>query len=231
MQASREYGFTLIETMIAAAIAATLTGAVVLLASRSIAAAGVYGTRLTSTSAAGDLGERLSSDAASALAIGVPAVDAWGANNADGHEVDFFSADESHRPYRWAYAFNARSATVTRYAIAGAAAIAGSAFAPVNAFVATALRASDVSNPAASSYDPLFAAANATDVAIPLAAQPGAFGGNGLVELRITASGVDRRIDLAAADTPTAFTVVVAFTPSPAPVPTATPAPLAITTP
>lgn len=206
----RQVGFTLIETLIGAAIGALLVWGVLVFADRMAAWGNAANQRVNAVAGAGRLVERMSSEAASSMAVYVPATDALGASNGDGHEVDFFTQDGAHRTYLWAYTFSAAAKTVTRYALnPGNAAIAGDTLADIDAFSANALRVTQL--PA---YDPLFAAASASDVP-----------GNRLVAVQITASGVNRSVLLASADAPTAFTVVVTYTPSPAPVATATPVP------
>ncbi len=231
MQPFAQRGFTLIETMIAAGIFATIAAALVVMANRTVAASGAFALRMNAAAGAGTLVERLTSDAASAFAVYVPATDALGDPNADGHEIDFYAQDGSHRPLTWAYRFDAAASTVTRYTIGTGTPGAGTSIAHIDGFVATAVRASDLGNAAGPAYDPLFSGAHAPDVPFGFAAMPAAIGGNRLVELTIAASGIKRRVCLAAADAPTAFTVVVTYTPSPAPVATPTPVPLIMTTP
>jgi type II secretory pathway pseudopilin PulG len=217
----RQAGFTLIETVIAAAIAVAIVWGLLVYADRLIFWAEAANLRLNAVADADRLVERMSSEAASSWAVWVPPTDALGTSNADGHEVDFFSEDGAHRVYTWAYNFNASTGTITRYALdPGNAPAAGDTLGAIDAFSASALSVTELG-----AYDPLFAAASATDVPFAFAAMPGAIGGNRLVAVAITASGVDRSVLLASADAPTAFTVVVTYTPSPAPVVTATPVP------
>jgi hypothetical protein len=199
----------LAEIVVGAAIAAVLLWTLLALANRTIASAEALNVRLQATAGAAHLLERLDSEAASALAIGAPS----------SSEIDFTGQDASHRPYAWSYIYDAAAKTVTRYALeSGSAPVAGEVVSQIDAFVATPVNASDLSNAASSAYDPLFAAVNAPDVA-----------GNRLVMLQIIASGVNRRVFLANVDAPTAFTVVITYTPSPAPPATPTPAPLVMT--
>jgi len=231
MQPTAQRGFTLIETMIAAGIFTMLAGVLVVMASRTVAASDGLALRMNAAAGVGSLVERLTSDAASAFAVYVPATDALGDPNADGHEIDFYAQDGSHRPSTWAYRFDPVANTVTRYATGNGTPAAGTSAANIDSFVATAARASDLSNAASPAYDPLFGGAHAPDVPFSFAAMPAAIGGNRLVELTIAARGIKQRVWLAAADAPTAFTVVVTYTPSPAPVVTPTPVPLVMSTP
>ncbi len=213
------------ELLIGAAIATIVVGALVAFASRLTQTTSALGTRVQSQSAAARLMERLTAEASSAWAVYVPVTDVNGNANADGHELDFFSEDGSHRPYSWAYTFDAAHAAITRYAFApGTPPSAGEVIAPIDAFVATSIAVTRL--PA---VDPLFAGATATAVAYGFDASPSAAGGNGLVQLRISASGVSRNELLASVTAPTTFTVIVIYTPSPPPVATPTPAPLLMT--
>ena len=217
---NRQAGFTLIETMVGAAIGVMILWALIAFADRLVFAAQGADARTNAVANAGRLIERMSSEAASSWAVYVPATDVLGVSNSDGHEVDFFTEDGAHRTYAWAYNFNAAARMVTRYAIGqGGAAMAGDTLGAIDAFSASPLTVSQLG-----SYDPLFAGATATDVPFTFASMPGAVGGNRLVVVQITASGVDRSVLLASADAPTAFTVVVTYSPSPAPVVTPTPA-------
>jgi hypothetical protein len=221
----------LAEVLAGALIGAILLWAVLAFADRAIASGQGLNARMQASTGAAHLVERLGSEASSALAVYVPASDVFGNGNADGHEVDFYAQDGSHRPYLWAYTYDASASSVTCYAIAiGSAPIAGEVVSGIDAFTATAVVANDLSNAASNAYDPLFAGANAPDVPYAFPGELAATGGNRLVALSLRASGVNRRIMLASADAPTAFTVVVTYTPSPAPAITATPAPLVMGT-
>ncbi|HUA09130.1 MAG TPA: type II secretion system protein [Candidatus Acidoferrales bacterium] len=224
---AREAGFTLVETLVGAAIAAAILWGMLAFTARIVAAGAAASDRVNAAANAGRLIERLSSEAASAFAVYVPATDALGASNADGHELDFFTMDGAHRSYAWSYTFDASSKTLTRYALVpGGAPLAGDTLSSIDSFTASPLRVTQLGG-----YDALFAGAAATDVPYTFTAMPGAIGGNQLVAVQITASGVDRSVLLASEDAPTAFTVVVDYTPSPAPVVTATPSPIPMTNP
>jgi hypothetical protein len=169
----------------------------------------------------------MTSEASSALAVYVPSSDVSGNSNSDGHEVDYYAQDASHRPYVWTYTYSAAAQTLTRYSVVpGASPAAGESVSNIDGFSVQTQPASALSNPASPVYDPLFPGTHATDVLYPFPPNAAALGGNGLVVLQITASGVNERAFLASADAPTQFTVTIVYTPSPVPVATATPSPI-----
>jgi hypothetical protein len=223
----RERGFTLIETVIGAAIAVVLIWGLVALADRYAAASLALNERLVAQTSTDRLAERLSAEAASAWAVFVPLSDVFGNANGDGHEIDLFTEDGSHRPYAWAYRFDAKSKIVTRYAyVPGSAPVAGEEIGIYEGFSAAAYDAAAVSDPSSLAYDPVFASSSAPAVQYTFAAMPGAYGGNGIVLLHIVGDGVDRSIVLCSGTAPTSFTIAITFTPSPPPLATATPAPV-----
>jgi Tfp pilus assembly protein PilV len=223
----RQAGFTLLETLVGAAIAFVMLWGLVAMADRLVAAAGAANRRVVAGANAGRLIERLSSEAASSLAVYVAPTDALGRSNSDGHELDFYTQDGAHRGYAWAYTFDRATQTLTHYALSAAGApLAGDMLNDIDSFSATAATVTQLGIPSSPAFDPLFAGANATDVPYSFATMPNAIGGNRLVVVQLVASGVDRSVVLATQDAPTAFTVVVNYTPSPPPVVTPTPSPV-----
>ena len=213
-------GFTLIELVVGATMGAVITMAALFAVRHLGIAAARADARVREGAAVDRLSERLEAEAASAWAVYVPANDAYGAPNADGHEVAFFTQDGAHRSYAWAYDFDAASGTVTRSSLVpGGAPIAGERFGPFDAFTAAF-------TDAVSLADPLFAQASAPSVRYAFASMPGAIGGNGIVTLRIASATIARTALLASATAPTTFTVVVPYTPGPPASPTPTPTPL-----
>lgn len=228
---ARERGFTVVELTIAAAIAFSIVWLLVAMVMRYSGWAAGLNDTLNAQNNAARLSERLSSEAASAWAVFVPQNDVTGAGNSDGHELDFFAEDGSHRPYAWAYRFDANAKTIARYSYApGIAAQQGETFGPFDGFTATAVDASAIASPLSSVYDPLFAGVAVTPVRYSFPVMPSAAGGNGLVQITLAAHGVDQRTMLASGTAPTAFTIVLTYTPPP-PQPTGTPAPIPTLTP
>jgi hypothetical protein len=187
----------LVEVIAGAAIAAFLMWGLVAMAGRLAASADSLNGRLNAEANADRLIERLSSDAASAWTVSAP----------NANEIDFYAEDGSHRPYAWAYRYDASAKTVTRST--------GEVLGSFDSFSASAATVGDLAISGSSAYDPLFAGASTPS-------EPG----NALVALHITGTGVDRTELLASGAAPTTFTVVVTYTPSPTPIATATPTPL-----
>lgn len=219
MQSQR--GYTLVELLIAAAIAFVIGSLLVRLAHTTIFAAAHLDARLSARNAADRLDERLTADATSAWSVFVPPSDVLGASNADGHELDFVSEDGAHRQYWWAYDFDSAVSRVTKFTyVPGAAPVRGNAFDGITAFAARTHPITDLGNGASDAYDPLFAGDALTAVDVPFGWSGSAVGGNHLVRVGIAAAGVDRNLMLSSGTAPSHFTVIVDYTPPP---PTATP--------
>jgi len=210
-------GFSLVEVVIASAIAFTIGTALVWLTHATVLASAHLDARLSARSSVDRLAERLTTDASSAWSIFVPARDALGTANADGHELDFVSEDASHRSYWWAYDFDARASQVMVYTYGpGVPPSAGDAYGGIESFGAEMHALTDLANPASDVYDALFAGDALSAVDVPFDWGANASGGNRLVRLHVTAEGVDRTMLLATGTAPTHFTVVVDYTPPPA---------------
>lgn len=213
-------GFTLIETLVASAIATLLIAGLVLTVSRLVSSASSLNTRLVAETAADHALERMTSDAASSWASYVPANDAYGRDNADGHEVAFFSEDAAHRPLSWAYDYDASTRHLLRLTFSpGAVPNRDEDLGAFDAFAATPIDASTLG-----ASDPLFAMSSIPDVVYGFDASATARGGNGLVRVELVAAGARESVFLASGTSPTTFTVVVTYTPSPTPIVTSTPA-------
>lgn len=218
----RESGFTLVDMLVGIAIGSLVLALLLMIATHVSTVAASTDARAQAQSTVNRVGERLASDAASAQAVFVPAADVNGTPNADGHELDFYAEDSSHRTYAWAYTYDAASKTLTRYVYApGVAPVGGEQFTSLDAFDATTIPASQIA-----SADPLFAGATVTDVAYNVPAISSARAGNALVDVHLVAHDIDTRTLLATTSAPTSFTVLVTYTPSPAPASTATPTPI-----
>lgn len=210
-------GFSLVEVVVASAIALTIGALLVWLTHATVLAAAHLDRRLSARSAVDRLAERMAADASSAWSIFVPARDVLGNGNADGHEVDFVSEDASHRSYWWAYDYDARASQVTVYAYApGTPPSAGDVYTGIDAYSSETHALTDLAVSSSDVYDALFASDTLTPVDVPFEWGGNAAGGNHLVRVHVSAEGIDRTMLLATGTAPTHFTVVVDYTPPPA---------------
>jgi len=206
MKRSGESGMTLIETLIACAVGVAILGAALSLFGRLAATESRSQIALLARAQAGRLEDRLRDDAGNAWAVFVPSQD----------EVAFYTQDAARRPYVWAYAFDAKTRSVTRYAYGpDGSTQSGETFPGITGFSAAAFTVGALGDPGSPAYDPLFADARAAPVTYPLG--PGApSGGNGLVAVRISDGNATAGETLAGSAAPTHFTIVVTYTPKPA---------------
>lgn len=214
MKAQR--GFSLIEVVVATAIAFVLGWLLIRVAHDVVLAAAHLDARLSAHGAADRLAEPLHSDAASAWSVFVPSSDVTGASNADGHELDFATEDASHRSYWWAYCFHSTTQNVVAYVyVPGGTPQQTHVYDGITNFTAGVHPVTALGQPSDPMYDPLFANATLTPVDVDFGWNAHALGGNHLVRAEITAPGVDRILALASGTAPSHFTVVVTYTPSP----------------
>ncbi len=227
-----ESGFTLVETIVGAAVAFFVIWTLVAIANRSVTAAAHLHAMMSGENAAARLTERLGSESASAWAVWVPGRDVVGDNDADGHEVDLFAEDGAHRAHAWAYRYDAQTHLLTRYAYApGVPAQPGEIMGYFDSFRAVMGDPGALGDPSNRDwYDPLLAGVSAPLVHYAFASMPSAQGGNGLVNVSLSASGVEQSIIITGAAAPTTFTIVLPYTPAPIPA-TPTPGPLPTLTP
>ena len=209
-------GFTLLETLVGAAIGVTLGWALLAIVHAVIFGAAHLDARVNARAAADRLDDRLASDALGAWSIFVPSDDVLGAANADGHEVDFVTENGAHEQFWWAYAYDAATHAVTRYAyVPGAPPTAGDRYESIDGFEARVYAVTDVADPTSAIYDPLLAGARATPVEFAYAWNAQATGGNHLVRVRAYGEGVDRSTLLSSGTAPSHFTAIVEYTPAP----------------
>ncbi len=212
----RQRGFSLVEVLVATAIAFVVGWLLLRLTGGTMAAAARGSSRLAGGSAASRLSERLTAEAASAWSVFVPPADALGNDNADGHELDFAGEDAGHRQWCHAYAFDAATGRVAAYAyLPGGAAASGETFDGIASLHAKVFPIAALWNAGGELYDPLFAGSSASDVAYDFGWNPMAAGGNRLVRVALKADGANGELVLSSATAPTHFTVVIEYTPAP----------------
>jgi type II secretory pathway pseudopilin PulG len=225
---SGELGFTLVEVLVAAGIFVAIAGA--LLAVMQTLFAGAHHVRNTRDSyvALARLLETWDAEAATALAIFVPPRDVLGGDNADGHEVDFYSRDAHHYGRFWAYRWDRATQTLWRYTYPSPGVAAVASDPPLEGIAA--FRATQ--RPASALVPPFLGGYVAKDVVVNFG-YPGVNGGNAVTTLTVANARNGLSIELLPGTLASGFSVVVGtFTAAPVPTPSGAPAgPLATDTP
>jgi len=219
-------GFTLLETLLALAIALPLGFALLAIVGGGLRAATSAASAGASADAIAALVERLDAEAHSAAAIFTPQSDVLGAPNCDAsgvcRELDFFTRDAKSVPHFWAYRYDAATKILTRYVYDDLIASGpvnvrpyGSRLSNVTAFGAKRILVSQLLIPALGGYV-------ANDVIVPFG-YPGVAGGNALVSVDVRNAALHLRHELVPRLAATGFSIVVgtyvpnAPPPSPAP--------------
>jgi len=220
-----ERGFTLLEVLVAIGIWVALAGALLYAAQGALAAARQATAQQQQYLQLAQLLETLEAEASSALAIYVPVRDVLGADNGDGHELDFYSRDASRAGHFWAYRWDHTAATLQRYTYNSPGEHAVLSDPPHSG-----IRAFHAYRRAASTLSPAFLRGYAArDVAVNFG-YPGVDGGNAVAALTIGDTRDSFMLELLPGTMTSGFSVVVStFTPSPTSTPraTSTPAPTA----
>ncbi len=213
-----ECGFTVIEVLVGAAIAATVTLALVVMVTAFVRWSKHAAAAVAAQDSVEHLADRLRSESSGAWAVFRPAADVLGADNSDGHEIDLFTEDALRRRYYWAYRFDRETQSVTRYVYAspGAGATRTSdVYSGITGFSVAQGAADQLALAGSPVYDPLFAASTIADASVTFdGTTPG---GNAVSVVTIAASYQARRVALTAGTAPAAFTLVLDYTPSPPP--------------
>ena len=192
-----ERGFSLLETLVAAAISVVLGYVLILAASSFLHWSAQQAKRDAEHAAIGELVDRWEAEEDSAWAIFTPPADVLGANNADGHEVDFFTRDGKNRAYFWAYDYDAQAQALVRYRYdaPGAAPVKDLTYAGITKFAAhtypvTALQ--DANTPV---YSPLYAnAALRSGIVHFYPTMPWIAGGNAITWLHVEGETTAREL-------------------------------------
>ena len=210
-----ERGFTLVEVVIAAALWIVLGGALLYMTTglfeqtRALTAQRAAYEQLTR------LVDSLDAEATSSLAIFTPQADVLGADNSDGHELDFYSRDAQRMGHFWAYRWDATTATLQRYTYAhpgGEATASDPPLQGITAFHASRLPAGAISQPFLGGYV-------ARDVVVNFG-YPGVDGGNAVTTVSFANARNQFVLELLPGTLASGFAVVVAtFVPSATPTP------------
>lgn len=214
-------GFTLIEMLLAVAIAAVL-GTFLLRSATAV----LHWTLLESTRAAehaqiGELVDRLQAEEDSAWAIFTPLRDVTGGPNADGHEVDFFTRDATNKTYFWAYTYDAAAQTLTRslYGTPGGPVTTDVTYTGITGFFARTYPITALQDPSSKIYSPLYNAATLHEGAVSFFPGTPIAGGNQITYVKIQSPTLVRELQLATQTAPSGFIVVLQYTPAPTPTP------------
>lgn len=227
---SSERAFTLIEVLVAVGIWIVLGGALLYAAQGVLATARQATAQQQAYLQLTHLIEVWNAESSSALAIFVPGQDVLGANNGDGHELDFYSRDASRVGHFWAYRWDPGTATLQRYTYGAPGdqpALSDPPMGGIRAFHAYRRLASSLAPAFAGGYVP-------RDVAVNFG-YPGVDGGNAIAAITIGDMRDTFMLELLPGTMTSGFSVVVStFTPAPTattaapvapPPPTATPGP------
>ncbi len=195
-------GFTLVEVLVATAIAAMLAIITMTIARAWTDWSARTSLRANAYAALDTLEDRLDAESATAWSVFVPVP----------NELDFATRDARHRSSFRAIRYDPSLKTLTTYAYGtpdDPPIVAGIIAEHVDAFDATTTLAS-------TSGDPLFAGATVADATIDLGfGIPEALGGNRLTLVTVMIDGMQRRFALASATAPSNVTVVLRYTPAP----------------
>lgn len=222
-------GFSLLELMVALAIATVIVWLLFHALSQALLAARMQARDDLEQSTIGQLVDTLTSEQDDAWAIYVPPADVHGASNGDGHEVDFFARDGKQRPYFWAYTYDKSAQTLTRYRFSAPGGIArqDTTYAGITKFYARTYPVTGLQDRATPIYSALYdGAALQSGVVRFYPSMPWIAGGNNITYVHIEGASMKQDLQLATNTAPSGFTVVVYYTPSPVPV--ATPAALGV---
>ena len=208
---STEQGFTLVEVLFATGVWAVLTGAFLYVTQGLFAGAREVADQRRQYVALAHLTETWDAESSSALAIFVPPRDVLGADNGDGHELDFYGRDAAHNGHFWAYRWDRTAQALQRYTYPSPATAAVATDPPIPDVAL--LRA--VRKPASAIAQPFLAGYVPKDVVVNFG-YPGVDGGNALVDVTVANAHHRFEIELLPGTMASGFAVVVAtFTPTP----------------
>jgi type II secretory pathway pseudopilin PulG len=217
-----ERGFSLIETVVAVAVAVLLGYALLYVFGGALRVSSVQVQRDAEASAIGALSAKLTDEEDDAWAIFTPPADVLGAQNADGHEVDFFTRDGKQKNYFWAYRYDAPSKTVTRYlyAMPGGTVTKDFTYGGITKFTAHTYPLTALQDPTTPVYSALYTGAHLQNGAVPFfSGAPWIAGGNQITDVQFAGATISRDVQLVTQTAPSGFTIVLHYTPAPSPTP------------
>ena len=221
MKGATSRGFSLLEVLIAVAVFAILGFFLLRVTTGALHWVSIQAQRDSDATTVGRLADRWMAEADSAWAIFTPPNDVNGVSNADQHELDFFTRDGSNRSYFWAYTYDAKAQTLTRYLYSapGATPVLGETYSGVTKFVAHTYPVTALQDSSTPLYSALYKNATLHSGAVRFYAStaPWIAGGNQITYVRIETASDIREMQLVTQTAPSGFTVVLQYTPSPAP--------------
>jgi prepilin-type N-terminal cleavage/methylation domain-containing protein len=217
----REAGFTLVEVLVALAIAVMLGALLLRTAVSALHWTQLQSQRVHEHAQMAELVDRFDSEENSAWAIFTPPNDVAGRANGDGHEVDFFTRDGRNDPYFWAYTYDANAQTLTRstYSSLGGAVTPDVTYTGITNFYAHTYPVTALQDPSSKIYSPLYAGATLTPGSVSFLGGTNVAGGNQITYIRLEGPTLVREMQLSTQTAPSGFVVVLQYTPAP----TATP--------
>ena len=220
MAPSHERGFSLLETIVALAIAVILGWLLFHALVQALRVGTLQAQRDGEQAVMGQLVDDLQTEEDDAWAIFNPPSDVLGKPNADGHEVDFYTRDGRQRTYFWSYTYDAAAQTLTRYRYAspGAAPVKDASFAGITKFWSQTYPVTALQDAKTPVYSALYAGANLRSGIVHFyPGMPWIAGGNNITYAHIESATLSQDLELATQTAPTGFTVVLWYTPSPGP--------------
>ncbi|HKU69175.1 MAG TPA: hypothetical protein VJP85_15490 [Candidatus Baltobacteraceae bacterium] len=219
-------GFSLLETVIAVAIAVLIGWLLVFVLAHLLRAGRLQSARDLEQRTIVQLSDAIATEEDDAWAIYVPPSDVLGKPNSDGHEVDFFTRDGKQQPYFWAYNYDASAQTVRRYRFAspGGAATLDVEYAGIVRFSAHTYRVTALQDANTPIYSALYdGAALQSGIVRFYPGLPWIAGGNNITYVQFAGATMRRDLELVTQTAPSGFTVVLNYTPSPSPTPSSAP--------
>lgn len=226
MERRHSRGFSLVETLIAVAIAIVIGWLLFSALSHLLLAGRLQSARDLEQSTVSQLTDNFATEEDDAWAIYVPPTDVFGASNADGHEVDFFARDSKQQPYFWAYTYDASGHAVTRYRFTapGSAPTSDVIYSGITSFAAHTYPVTGLQDATTPIYSTLYnGAALQSGIVHFYPSMPWIAGGNNITYVHFEGATLKRDLELVTQTAPSGFTVVLNYTPSPSPTPAAAP--------